>query len=284
LGASVRGPVTLEILDSRGTVVRRYSNTDKPDLSQEQLEKQLIPVYWVRRFRALPAAGGMHRWAWDLRYPAPESTKHEYPIAAVPQDTPRGPLGPPVTPGEYTVRLSAGGRSSTAPLTVRMDPRVKISSADLEQLFQTETRLALLMTESTRAIAEARSLHQQIEKLSSQANDSLAAAFKDLDKRAATVLSGSDERAAGEPTLTRVNGSVTALYAELDRADAKPTAAQAEAVAKIEKDFSGVGKQWDELKSQDLTALNRQLHSANRPEIHLASHGDTDEGEGQDID
>lgn len=75
-----------------------------------------------------------------------------------------------------------------------------------------------------------------------------------------------------------------AVYAELDRADAKPTSAQEEAVSKIEKDFATVSKQWDNLKSQDLPALNRQLRAANRPEIHLEPSKDSDEGEGQDID
>jgi uncharacterized phage infection (PIP) family protein YhgE len=165
-----------------------------------------------------------------------------------------------------------------------MDPRVKASAADLEQLFQRQSRLASMMTESTRAIAEAHSLHEQLEKLSSQANDPLLASFKDLDKKASAVLAGSAGEAAMGPSLTSVNGSVTALYAELDRADSIPTSAQTEAVTKIEKDFSAVVKQWDDLKSQDLAALNRQLRSANRPELHLDSHGQSDEGEDQDID
>jgi photosystem II stability/assembly factor-like uncharacterized protein len=284
LGQSIRGPVTLEILDSRGAVVRRYASTDKPDMTQEQLENQLIPLYWLRPQKILAATPGMHRWVWDLHYSTPDSTRHEYPIAAVPHDTPRLPLGPSALPGDYTVRLAANGRSFTAPLTVKMDPRVKASAADLEQLFQRQSRLASMMTESTRAIAEAHSLHEQLEKLSSQANDPLLASFKDLDKKASAVLAGSAGEAAMGPSLTSVNGSVTALYAELDRADSIPTSAQTEAVTKIEKDFSAVVKQWDDLKSQDLAALNRQLRSANRPELHLDSHGQSDEGEDQDID
>src|SRR6202167_1594496 len=284
LGQSISGPVTLEILDSRGPVVRRYASTDKPDMTQEQLENQLIPLYWLRPQKILAATPGMHRWVWDLHYSTPDSTRHEYPIAAVPHDTPRLPLGPSALPGDYTVRLAANGQSFTAPLTVKMDPRVKASATDLDQLFQAQSRLASMMTQSTRAIAEAHSLHEQLEKLSSQANDPLLASFKDLDKKASAVLAGSAGDAAMGPSLTSVNGSVTALYAELDRADSIPTSAQTDAVAKIEKDFSTVVKQWDDLKSQDLAALNRQLHTATRPEIHLDSHGQSDEGEDQDID
>ena len=56
----------------------------------------------------------MHRWVWDLHYPAPTSTRHEYPIAAIPHDTPRYPLGPTVLAGNYTVRLTVDGKTSTA--------------------------------------------------------------------------------------------------------------------------------------------------------------------------
>lgn len=284
LGSSVNGPVTLEILDARGTVIRRYASTDKPDVTQEQLENQLIPLYWLRPQRILSATSGMHRWVWDIHYSTPDSTRHAYPIAAVPYDTPRLPLGPSAVPGDYTVRLTVNGHSSTAPLTIKMDPRVKASAADLDQLFQAQSRLAAMVTQSTRAINEAHSLHNQLEKLFSPSNDPLSASFKELDKKASAVLTGSTADAGMAPSLTGVNGAVSALYAELDRADAKPTSAQMEAVAKIERDFSVARKQWEELKSQDLPALNRQLHAANRPEIRLDSHGQSDEGEDQDID
>ncbi len=290
LASSARGPVTLEILDAHGDVARRFAGTDKPEMTQEQLEKQLIPLYWVRPFKALSTDAGMHRWVWDLHYPAPDSLRHEYPISAVPHATPRVPLGPPAVPGEYTVRLTAGGHTFSAPLTVKIDPRVKATAADLEQQFQTQSRLASVITNSTHAIQEARSLHDQLDKLSADPNDSLVTSFKDLDKKVSAILQGPPASQgpaandAAQPGLTGVNGSATAVYAELDRADAKPTSAQADAVSKIEKDLAAVKKQWDELKSHDLAALNAKLRGANRAEIHLEPHADADEGEGQDID
>ena len=88
----------------------------------------------------------MHRWVWDLHYPAPDATRHEYPIAAIPGDTPRYPLGPTVLPGTYTARLTANGKSYTASFTVKMDPRMKISAADLDKKFELEMRLASLLS------------------------------------------------------------------------------------------------------------------------------------------
>src|SRR5258708_36670982 len=42
------GPVTLEILDSQGKLVRQYSSDDKPEQTQAEREKGLIPLYWLQ--------------------------------------------------------------------------------------------------------------------------------------------------------------------------------------------------------------------------------------------
>ena len=103
--------MTLEILNGAGNVVRLYSSADAPERTPEELEKELIPHYWLRGTKTLSVQPGLHRWIWDLRYAAPASTAHEYPISAVPHDTPRYPLGPLVLPGQYTVRLTTNGHS-----------------------------------------------------------------------------------------------------------------------------------------------------------------------------
>src|SRR6185437_1255998 len=114
LNAPASGAVTLEILDSHGKLVRRYSSTDRPDRSPEELQKEMIPAYWLKPFASLSTTAGMHRWVWDLRYAPPTTTQHEYPISAIPYRTPRYPLGPLVLPGSYTVRLTADGKTQTA--------------------------------------------------------------------------------------------------------------------------------------------------------------------------
>ena len=118
LKANVRGPVTLEILDPAGDVVRKYSSEDKPPtVNPETLN---IPAYWVRPFEPLSTRAGMHRWIWDLRpTPAPRP-----PGAGGGGFGGRGATST-VLPGTYTVKLSVGGKSYTQPLLVRMDPRTR---------------------------------------------------------------------------------------------------------------------------------------------------------------
>jgi hypothetical protein len=114
LKANVTGPLTLEILDPAGDVVRRYSSEDKP--TPVDPNTLSIPAFWVHAPEQLSTAAGMHRWIWDLR-PTPPAR-------------PAGGGGgfggrgvPPVLPGMYTVKLTVAGKSYTQPLVVKMDPR-----------------------------------------------------------------------------------------------------------------------------------------------------------------
>ncbi|MEO7145423.1 MAG: glycoside hydrolase, partial [Bryobacteraceae bacterium] len=122
LKAAADGPVTLEILDGANRLVRRYASDDPPAAVENDLP---VPTYWVRPTPALAAETGLHRFVWDLHYTAPPALRHEYPIAAIYRNTPREPRGPIALPGSYTVKLTVNGKAYTAPLVVKMDPRVK---------------------------------------------------------------------------------------------------------------------------------------------------------------
>jgi photosystem II stability/assembly factor-like uncharacterized protein len=274
------GPVTLEIVDAHDKVVRRFSSTDKPEVTEAELEKQLIPLYWIRMPKILSASAGMHRWVWDLHYLSPASLQHTYPISAVPGDTPRTPQGPIALPGEYTARLAVNGHTFTASLTVEMDPRVNASPADLEKQFDLEMRLASELTISTEAVTQARSVVDQLHKLGSQSG-ALSESIKAFDQKVGTILRGPTAAVPGasEPTLTRANAAVDALYTGVGQADAAPTTAQINAAADTERDLSGLMKRWEEIKNTDLPALNRQLKSASLPDIHLESKAPTDESQ-----
>ncbi|HLQ76828.1 MAG TPA: glycoside hydrolase [Terriglobia bacterium] len=275
LPRSASGPVTLEILDAQGQLVRRFSSADQPPVSDAELKKQLIPPYWVRPFRSLPTDAGMHRWVWDLHYPPPTSTRHEYPIAAVPHDTPRSPLGPSAVPGQYSVRLTVNGKSQTAPMTLKMDPRVKTSAASLEKKFQAETRLAAIVTQSSEAVLQGGSIRGQMQKLSERSTAATKDALESLQKKLSGILGtagGFSAPPSDEVTLSRVNGQASTLYAEVWPVDSEPTSAQMEAAKTIERNHTDVMKRWNEFKTSDLPALNRQVREAGLPEINLQSN------------
>ena len=123
LKSAANGPVTLEIMDPAGDVIRRYSSDERPTPVDPNTLN--IPAFWRPTPEPLSAASGMHRWVWDLRPTPPAAT------------TQRGAGGgggggggfgfnrPTVLPGRYSVRLTVGGQSLTQPLIVEPDPRLR---------------------------------------------------------------------------------------------------------------------------------------------------------------
>ena len=272
LRQAASGPVTLEILDSQGKLVRRYSSTDKPSVTEQELKKISIPLYWVQMPKILSAQAGMHRWVWDLRYAPPKSEHYGYPISAVPHDTPREPKGPLVLPGQYIVRLIADRRSLSAPLTVKMDPRVKTPPVDLAQAFDMQMRVYSQMNASYTAIAEARALSDDLEKLSKRTSGPLAQSVKALQKKVADVLKGSKESAKTAPaemSLEKMSGDVGSLYGQLGAADVRPTATLVAAFERVEMEASATMGRWNTIKETDLPALNQQLKSHQLPELQI---------------
>jgi photosystem II stability/assembly factor-like uncharacterized protein len=120
LGANSSGPVTLEIVNSAGETVRKFSSNDKPPVVDPNTLD--IPAFWVRTPPVLSTSSGMHRWVWDLRPTPPANTG----AGAGGGGGFRG-RGGSVAPGNYTVRLTAGGQSFTQPLTIKPDPRGSIA-------------------------------------------------------------------------------------------------------------------------------------------------------------
>jgi len=267
LRQAAAGPVTLEILDAKGKPVRRYASNDAPEVSEADMKALSIPVWWVRPPRVLPASAGMHRWVWDLRYATPDSLRREYPISAIPHNTPRSPQGPRVLPGTYTVKLTADGKTYSAALTLKMDPRVKTPASALQQMFDAQVKLARIMTETSRAVRQARSAQQQIEKLS---RDGGAVTLEAIGKRIKAELEGGgfSGPAPAAATLMSLNGQASALYGDVDSADAAPSAALAAAVEKVAGEYPAVKARW--------TGLLAELKAA-RPEIQLDAKPAADE-------
>jgi photosystem II stability/assembly factor-like uncharacterized protein len=130
--------VTLEIVNGKNEIVRRFASSDKAEVIDTTALPH--PTYWIRPPQLLSTSPGHHRFVWDLRHEPPPGSEREFPIAAVYRNTPSAPAGPFVHPGRYTVRLTVDGTVLERPLEVHLDPRVNINAADLQ--LQTDNSLA----------------------------------------------------------------------------------------------------------------------------------------------
>jgi photosystem II stability/assembly factor-like uncharacterized protein len=120
LKAAANGPVTLEISDAAGKLVRRFSSADTAPQADPNLN---VPAYWVRPFQPLAASAGMHRFVWDLHAAAAgRGGRGGCPISAIYMDTPCSE-GAWMPPGSFTVKLTVNGQSYERTLVVKPDPR-----------------------------------------------------------------------------------------------------------------------------------------------------------------
>src|SRR5437899_1260848 len=264
-------PVTLEIFDEAGKLVRRFSSTDKPEpVDPKELP---VPTYWIRPPQILSSEPGMHRFVWDLHYPPPDSLEHEYPISAIYHDTPRYPLGPAVLPGNYNVQLTVAGKSYARPLIINIDHRSQTALDGLRQQFDTETKIADAMHRDYTALEEVRRLRAQLKPLQEKAKKPLSDSIADLDKKAAELEGPSGgygavflKDAAGR-SLARLSGGLNQLLGAVDGADAAPTRQQIAMLNQVQAALEQQLADWKELKDRDLPALNSQLRRAKLNEI-----------------
>ncbi len=272
LAAAAAAPVTLEVLDASGKVVRRYSSADQPaPVNEKELR---APLYWVRPAQRLSAAAGMHRFVWDLHHEPLAATQRDYPIAAVPHDTPAEPLGPRALPGQYSVRLTANGQTLTQALTVKMDPRVTTSAEGLRRQFEVEVGIADTLQRVSDALRQVRALRAQAVQLHEHAGaaaeplSAFEAKLRQLEGGGGRGFGPPAAAAAGEgPSLSSLSGSLGGVYGAVDTSDVEPTEQALAAFRDLGQEVDAALRRWHQICTADLPALNEQLRKAGLREL-----------------
>ena len=188
-----RGEVKLEFLNAQGKVIRTYSQ-HRPGAQPRSghrsggLQQDLPADPHRARLRPPALLAGAAAGAENHRRHAPLQLGYalrSHPGGggggrgggggggAVPHRTYPGVNSPWVAPGAYTVRLTANGKSMTQPITVKMDPRVKITP-EVQQIFTLTTQMEDNARDAAAAYKEARALADKIKaRPQSAANDAL---------------------------------------------------------------------------------------------------------------
>jgi photosystem II stability/assembly factor-like uncharacterized protein len=254
--------ITLEILDTDGKVLRKYSNHKKEKFEQ--------PVEWPDRELAndlLPDAAGMNRFAWDLRV----EDAVQIPGAFYADEGPRGPV---VNPGSYTVRLTTRNGAQSVPLEVVLDPRLKdtVTAADLAAHWDLVNSTAEDIEALHRAVNSMRASRTKLAELQRQtATDSNTKALVDaaanFDKKMAPI----EERLiqvnmkASEDNLrypNQLNEQYDTFIATVNGDDVRPTEPQRQVFAELHRRLGEQLANWKSLRDTDLPALNSQLQHA----------------------
>lgn len=276
LAANAKGPVTLEILDDKNELVRRYSSAVKAPSMEKIAAEHPIPMYWVRPTQILSGEAGMHRFIWNVHYAPPLALEYEFPIAAIVHNTALHPLGAWALPGTYSVKLTVDGQSYTQPLVVKMDPRIQSSPADLRKQHEIEMGAVEGMDESYEALEQVKSVRAQIKELSVKAKgkERLAKDLDTLDQQCAE-LEGATQRAFwGVPpsgkraeNFSTINQHFATMLAIADSTDGAPTTQATSAYKELEENSDALRKRWGALRERELLDLNGELKTAGLPAI-----------------
>src|SRR6185437_10666360 len=184
-------------------------------------------------------------------------------------------------PGIYTVVLTADGKTDRQTFTVKLDPRIHTSAADLKVLHDAQVRMAHALDQIARADMAGHSIRDQ---LTDAGMSSIASELKPFIAQLKVLLEGSGA-GAGEksPGLDDVNDEAGQLYGQLQQADRLPPAAVTAASAKTEREAKELEANWENFAVQQVPAINRVLRQAGKPEINeseppksMPDHGDED--------
>ena len=240
LKSPAQAEVKLDVLDQAGNVLRSYSSKDQPFRPPTP---PAFPLFWIQPAEPLSMSAGMHRFVWDIRYSAPPVAQPGYSMStAAGTDTPREPEGPQALPGSYKVRLTVDGMMYVQPFKLVMDPRMKVSPADLEKKFDLETRLVQALRQANQAVDE---IHTAAHagKITPDQEKQLAGT---RPRRGETPSDGGPN----QPAFAQVSGNLGQLIVTVDTADAAPTSQALEVAEKTLAQVQALLKQWEGLKSK----------------------------------
>jgi hypothetical protein len=234
--------VTLEILDADNELVDRFSSDAL--LRYPDSTKLPHPTYWMRPLTKPSVNKGHQRFVWNLRYADPLGADRRYAIAAVLKNTPAGPVGPFVAPGEYKVRLTVDGTVDEKAISVHLDPRSKLTNSDL----QLQTRLSMNIYKAyleLQAIRDSAGSKLNNGKLPKKKKSVLKGFIGVGNPDNGDPLYGSIRASFLEnETVVELQGKLLYLLVVLQNSDSKPTMAAEEAVKKLMLQTQGMKSIW----------------------------------------
>jgi photosystem II stability/assembly factor-like uncharacterized protein len=247
---------TLEILDASGKVVRKYSSTET-----QLLDEPLGPDDKKPEKEIKPEAG-LNRFVWDLRY----EEAHRIPGYYL-WEYGGGAKGPVAVPGQYQVKLTVGGESQVAPFEVKLDPRVNVSTADLQQQFALLTQIHEELNHVYDAVNQIQDVRAQLAGLKRRLPENastkpIVSSADELEKKLVAVrdqmvnltISANEDSLAYPP---QIDGKLAFLAIDVGSADSAPTEAEQVEFGKLKRQSGELLSRWDDLQRRDLGAFQK---------------------------
>jgi photosystem II stability/assembly factor-like uncharacterized protein len=263
------GEVTLEVLDSAGKLVKKFSSKAAERPGAPGGEEGFFSRGGPTR---VPADAGLDRFVWDIRY----TDASRFPGLILWAGETRGPRA---SPGVYQVRLTVDGKSQTQPFEVKEDPRVEATPADLARQFELLIKIRDKLTETHDSITKIRDVRKQVEDLVKRVKDlpgakAIEEAAKALNAKLTTVeeaLYQTKNRSNQDPLNypIRLNNKLASLAGVVGGADAAPTDQSYKIYDELVGQIDAELKKLDDIIKADLPAFNKLVRDQDVPAVFV---------------
>jgi len=280
--------VTLEFVDARGQVVRRFSS-DPDSTESEAARVERARLDSLAALGVMPASAqaggegaaggrggrrfsfggasrannraGTNTFSWNMRYPEPVSFRGLIMWAA-------GIFGPQAPSGTYTVRLTVGDKTETRTFKLLIDPRSGATQADLDEQFNFLIQIRDKTSEANNAVRTIRNVKGQLAARLKEPAAGRSPALKRLADALTEPLSAVEaeiyqvKNRSGQDPLNypiKLNNQIAALSGVVASAEAKPTAQSYEVYKILAAQLDAELAKMKGLLAAPLAAVNAEL-------------------------
>lgn len=257
------GEVTIEILDSTGKSVNKYTNRPQNVAGQGG-------GGFGGGQSVAPMNQGLNRFIWNFRY----ANATSFPGLIMWSGSLQGPVA---VPGVYQAKLTVDGKTLTQSFEIKKDPRIDTTQQDFAKQFDLLIKIRDKVTEIHEAITQIRDARKQVEDIVARMKDqpngkAIADAAKSLNDKMIAVeeaLYQTKNQSNQDPLNypIRLNNKLAALTGVVSSADAAPTeqsyAVYEDLVAKITVELL----KFDQIIKNDLPAFNKLVRDQNVPAV-----------------
>jgi len=223
---------------------------------------------WPQRPPAAPRVAnkqGLNMFVWNMKYPDAVAF---WGMVGVGAD------GPVALPGVYQARLRAGGRTYTQRFALKLDPRSKVTPAELREQFTFLKRLRDTVNAATTAVITIRNVQAQLEDRLQAATDTtrLATSARTLADRLAAIegeLYQVRNRSFQDPLnfAPKLVERISGLSGVVAGIDARPTAQAYDVYRMFAPELQRQLLALRAVLGRELQAVNAALRAANLPRV-----------------
>lgn len=275
LAEKPEAPLTLEILDTDGQVIRRFhSKTDTAmmgaaqdtvvdESEQETARAEMFEdeQFVMQENDSLTIQPGLNRFVWNLRTP-----NIDEPEEAV---TWGYTGGVKVPPGRYRVRLSGSNWQETRTVRVLKDPRLEnVTRADFEEQYDLATELHHLLNNVYDALSTLRSVREQVQATAARAEkadrgdiveraDSIMEALTTIEQELIQTKNEAPQDPINYPP--QLDNQIAYLYGYVAGPEGRPTEGARRRLRDVRAEWEDLRERLRGVLTEDVSAFNEAV-------------------------